>query len=336
METMKTYEEISEQLALQLYCIMQRIRKFELAVVELFARGKMPGFLHTYIGEEAVATGVCANLRIEDKITSTHRGHGHLLAKGGRMDLAMAELYAKKTGYNKGKGGSMHIAEPDLGMLGANAIVGAGLVMVNGAALTAQYLENDNVAVCFFGDGASNEGTFHEGLNLASVWNLPTIFVCENNGYGESTPQRQHQKIKDIATRAVAYDIPAMTVNGDDVGAVYLAAQEAVRRGRSGGGPTLIEAKTHRWRGHHEADFQHYRPKEELQALSSHCPIEYWRQILLQRGLPKETLEMLDAEVEQELKEAIEFAEKSPPPDPADARTDIFTPFVEEMSLCQK
>jgi TPP-dependent pyruvate/acetoin dehydrogenase alpha subunit len=333
---MNTYQGISEPLALRLYYIMQRIRKFELAVIELFARGKMPGFLHTYVGEEAVAAGVCANLRVEDKITSTHRGHGHLLAKGGRMDLAMAELYAKRTGYNKGKGGSMHIAEPDLGMLGANAIVGAGLVMVNGAALSAQYLGTDNIAVCFFGDGASNEGTFHEGLNLASVWNLPTIFVCENNGYGESTPQRQHQKIKDIAIRAVSYDIPAIMVNGDDVGAVYLAAQEAVQRGRSGGGPTLIEAKTHRWRGHHEADTQHYRPKEELQALPGHCPIEYWRNLLVQRGISQAILEQLYAEVEQELEQAIDFAEKSPPPDPAEARSDIFTPFEEELSLCQK
>lgn len=333
---MNMYKEITDNVALQLYKTMQRVRKFELAVIELFARGKIPGFLHTYVGEEAVATGVCANLRVEDKITSTHRGHGHLLAKGGRMDLAMAELYAKKTGYNKGKGGSMHIAEPDLGMMGANAIVGAGLVMVNGAALTAQYLGSDNVAVCFFGDGASNEGTFHEALNLASVWNLPSIFVCENNGYGESTPQRQHQRIKDIAIRGISYDIPFAIVNGDDVGAVYLETMKAVERGRRGDGPTLLEMKTHRWRGHHEADTQHYRPKEELDDLPSHCPIIYWQGILLQRGIPLETLQQLEADVEKELSQAIEFAEKSSPPDPVEARTDIFAIFDEEMDLCQK
>jgi pyruvate dehydrogenase E1 component alpha subunit len=330
------YPDISNELALQLYHNMQRIRKFELAVSELFARGKMPGFLHTYVGEEAVAVGVCANLRVEDKITSTHRGHGHLLAKGGRMDLAMAELYAKRTGYNKAKGGSMHIAEPDLGMMGANAIVGAGLVMINGAALTAQYLRTDYVAVCFFGDGASNEGTFHEALNLASVWNLPSIFVCENNGYGESTPQRQHQKIKDISIRAISYDIPFAIVNGDDVGAVYLETKKAVERARRGDGPTLLEMKTHRWHGHHEADTQQYRPKEELEDLPNHCPIKYWQGILLQRDITQEILQQLEAEVEKELSQAIEFAEKSPPPDPIEARADIFTPFDEEMSLCQR
>ena len=176
------YEEIPDDIAVNFYGTMVRIREFELAVADLFARGMIPGFMHTYVGEEAVATGVCANLRIEDKITSTHRGHGHLIAKGGQFDLMMAELFSKGTGYNKGKGGSMHIAEPDLGHLGANAIVGAGLALINGASLTAQYLGTDHVGVCFFGDGASNEGIFHESLNLASVWNLPTIFVCENNG----------------------------------------------------------------------------------------------------------------------------------------------------------
>jgi len=190
-------EDVSNDVALQLYETMQRIRSFETAVIELFARGKIPGFLHTYVGEEAIAAGVCANLRPDDKIISTHRGHGHLIAKGGRLDLMMAELFGKRTGYCKGKGGSMHIAEPDLGMLGANAIVGAGTAIINGAALTAQYLGKDEVAVAFFGDGASNTGSFHEAMNMAAVWNLPTIFVCENNAYAESTPQTYHQKIKD-------------------------------------------------------------------------------------------------------------------------------------------
>lgn len=326
------YEEISKDVALDLYTTMEKIRKFEQAVAELYAKGRIPGFLHTYVGEEAVAAGVCANLRLEDKIISTHRGHGHLIAKGGRLDLMMAELYSKGTGYNKGKGGSMHIAEPDLGSLGANAIVGAGIAIINGAALTAQYLGTDDVAVSFFGDGASNEGVFHEALNLASVWNLPSIFVCENNGYGESTPQHQHQKIKDIAVRAAAYDIPAAVVDGDDAGAVFMATKEAVERARRGNGPTLLECKTHRWRGHHEADTQHYRPKDELEHIEQQqfCPIKRWRGVLLKRGVSAETLDEIEAGVKREVEEAINFAEESPMPDKAEAFTDILTPVGEE------
>jgi pyruvate dehydrogenase E1 component alpha subunit len=321
--------DISKDTALQLYTTMRRIRSFELAVVELFARGKIPGFLHTYVGEEAVAAGVCTALRPDDYIISTHRGHGHLIAKGGRLDLMMAELFGRSTGYCKGKGGSMHIAEPDLGMLGANAIVGAGTVIINGAALTAQYLGTDRVAVAFFGDGASNTGAFHEGLNLASVWNLPTIFVCENNGYAESTPQWQHQKITDVARRAAAYDIPATTVDGNDVGAVFRAAIEAVARARAGGGPTLLEAKTYRWRGHYEGDPQMYRTREEIEAWEKKCPIERWRVALLERGVAAAALDEIDERIRQELDQAVAFAEQSPLPNPADARSDIFTPVSE-------
>jgi pyruvate dehydrogenase E1 component alpha subunit len=317
---------LAGDVALQLYETMQRIRSFELAVVELFARGKIPGFLHTYVGEEAVAAGVCAALRPDDKIISTHRGHGHLIAKGGRLDLMMAELFGKRTGYCKGKGGSMHIAEPDLGMLGANAIVGAGIAIINGAALTAQYLGTDQVAVAFFGDGASNTGNFHEALNMASVWNLPSIFVCENNGYAESTPRTRHQKINDIAARAVAYDMPSVSVDGNDVGAVHLAAQEAVGRARAGGGPTLIEAKTYRMRGHYEGDPQIYRTKEEVEAWEQKDPLERWRKTLIASGVPAASLAEVDARIAQELQEAVAFAEESPLPDPAEARSDIFTP----------
>ncbi len=320
---------ISIEIALQLYETMQRIRQFELTVVDLFARGKIPGFLHTYVGEEAVAAGVCAALRPDDYIISTHRGHGHLIAKGGRFDLMMAELFGRCTGYCKGKGGSMHIAEPDLGMLGANAIVGAGIAIINGAALTAQYLGLDRVAVAFFGDGASNTGAFHEALNLASVWNLPSIFVCENNGYAESTPQRQHQKIKDIVVRAVAYDIPSVIVDGNDVGAVYLAAQEAIARARSGGGPTLIEAKTYRWRGHYEGDPQMYRSKAEIEAWEQKCPIARWRNALISSGIPAAQLDAIDQCIHEDLEHAVAFAEQSPFPDPAEARADIFTSVSE-------
>jgi TPP-dependent pyruvate/acetoin dehydrogenase alpha subunit len=315
---------------LQLYEMMKRIRSFEMAVIELFARGKIPGFLHTYVGEEAVAAGVCTALRPDDKIISTHRGHGHLIAKGGRLDLMMAELFGKRTGYCKGKGGSMHIAEPDLGMLGANAIVGAGIAIINGAALTAQYLGTDQVAVAFFGDGASNTGVFHEALNMASVWNLPSVFVCENNAYAESTPQSWHQKIEDVAVRAVAYDMPSATVDGNDAGAVYLAAKEAVARARAGGGPTLIEAKTYRIRGHYEGDPEIYRSKEEVEGWKKKCPVERWRKALLDMGIPTESIVEIDARIDQELKEAIAFAEESPLPDLAEARSDIFTPLAAE------
>ena len=325
------HEKLPKDLALQLYDTMQRIRSFETAVIELFARGKIPGFLHTYVGEEAVAAGVCANLRPDDWIISTHRGHGHLIAKGGQLDLMMAELFGKRTGYCKGKGGSMHIAEPDLGMLGANAIVGAGIGIINGAALTAQYLDTDQVAVAFFGDGASNTGVFHEALNMASVWNLPSIFVCENNAYAESTPQSWHQKIEDVAVRAMAYDMPSAMVDGNDAGAVYLAAKEAVARARAGEGPTLIEAKTYRIRGHYEGDPQIYRTKEEVEAWGEKDPIDRWRKLLLDRGVPAEDIEEINARIDQELKAAVVFAEESPLPDPAEARSDIFTPLPAEI-----
>lgn len=325
------YNEISNDIALGLYRTMVRIRKFEQAVSELYARGKIPGFLHTYVGEEAIASGVCANLRLDDKIISTHRGHGHLIAKGGRLDLMMAELFGKGTGYNKGKGGSMHIAEPDLGMLGANAIVGAGAAIINGAAFTAQYLGTDGVAVAFFGDGATNTGTFHEAMNLASVWNLPSIFVCENNGYAESTPRRQHQKIKDIAVRAMAYDMPAVTIDGNDVGAVYLATRHAVERARRGGGPAFIECQTTRWRGHHEADQQQYRPKEEMLAMENRDAIRDWRSILIERGTSADALDAIEQEAAQDLQNAVAFAEAAPLPDPAEAYTDIFTPVGEAL-----
>lgn len=323
--------EIPIDVALSMYGTMVRIRRFEQAVSELYARGKIPGFLHTYIGEEAVAAGVCANLRLEDKIISTHRGHGHLIAKGGRLDLMMAELFGKATGYNKGKGGSMHIAEPDLGMLGANAIVGAGAAIINGAAFTAQYLGNDGVAVAFFGDGATNTGTFHEAMNFAAVWNLPSIFVCENNGYAESTPRRQHQKIQAVAQRAAAYDMPGVTVDGNNVGAVYLATRSAVQRARSGGGPAFIECQTTRWRGHHEADQQHYRPKEEMLTIEDRDAIRDWRNELLARGVSAAQLDEIEQTAAQELENAVAFAEASPLPDPAQAYTDIFTPVSEAL-----
>ena len=238
----------------RMYKTLVRIRKFESRAVDLFAEGQIPGFLHSYLGEEAIATGVCANLRKTDFITSTHRGHGHIIAKGGDTKYMMAELYGRTTGYCKGKGGSMHIADRDLGILGANGIVGAGQDIAVGAGLAIRYRGTDQVAACFFGDGSTNQGTFHEALNLASVWKLPVIFVCENNHFGISMSQSKHQAIQDIADRAASYGFPGIAVDGNDVMAVYEVAKEAVDRARKGQGPTLIECKTWRWRGHFEGN----------------------------------------------------------------------------------
>ena len=234
---------ISKEAMMDMYLRMVRIREFESKAQTLFAEGKIPGFVHLYLGEEAVATGVCECLRDDDYITSTHRGHGHIVAKGGDLKYMMAELFGKATGYCKGKGGSMHIADRDKGILGANGIVGAGHNIAVGAGLSASYRGTDQVCVCFFGDGATNQSTFHEGLNMAAIWNLPVIFVCENNNYGISMSQARHQAIKDVADRAAAYGMPGIAVDGNDVMAVYEAASEAVARARKGQAPRLSSAR---------------------------------------------------------------------------------------------
>ncbi len=312
--------------ALQIYRTMLRIRAFEEKASELFLAGRLPGFLHAYVGQEAVAAGVCVHLTREDTITSTHRGHGHAVAKGARLDMMMAELFAKKTGYCKGKGGSMHIADLDLGILGANGIVGAGIPIAAGAGLTAKMQGRSAVTVAFFGDGGSNTGAFHEGLNLAAVWNLPVLFVCENNQYAESTPREVHQKVKDIATRAMAYDIPGVVVDGMDATAVFAAAGEAIRRAREGGGPTLIEAKTYRFMGHYVGDTgAAYRDQAEVGRWKQRDPIPLFRRVLLEeRRVPAADLARIEAEVQREIAEAVTFAEQSPEPDLEDALRDIF------------
>lgn len=312
--------------ALTIYRSMLRIRAFEEKASELFLAGRLPGFLHTYIGQEAVAAGVSVHLTKEDAITSTHRGHGHAVAKGARLDLMMAELFARKTGYCKGKGGSMHIADLDLGILGANGIVGAGIPIAAGAALSARLQGRPTVTVAFFGDGASNTGAFHEGLNLAAVWNLPVVFVCENNQYAESTPREVHQKVKDIASRAVAYEMPGVVVDGMDALAVFAAAGEAVRRAREGGGPTLLEAKTYRFMGHYVGDpGTSYREAAEVERWKQRDPIRLFRHLLVEaRRVPAATLAAIEAEVAREIAEAVTFAEQSPEPDPEDALRDIF------------
>ncbi len=310
----------------KLYHTMVRIRLFEQRIMELFQQGRLPGFLHVSIGQEAVPTGVCAHLRSNDYISSTHRGHGDVIAKGARLDRMMAELYGKKTGYCKGKGGSMHIADLELGILGANGIVGAGIPIATGTALAFKMRRTDQVAVCFFGDGGANTGAFHEGLNLASVWNLPVVFVCQNNQYAESTPQRVHQKIKDIAVRAMAYDIPGETVDGMDVLEVYRVAGDAVARARAGGGPTLVECKTYRFYGHYVGDpGTAYRRPEEVEEWKQRDPIATFARRLLAEGVTTAAeLKAIEEAVQQELEAAIRFAETSPEPDLEDALQDIY------------
>ncbi|MCX6043180.1 MAG: thiamine pyrophosphate-dependent dehydrogenase E1 component subunit alpha [Caldilinea sp.] len=308
---------------LDLYTRILRIRRFEEQVGTLFAQGQLPGFVHLYIGEEAVGAGICALLRDDDYIVSTHRGHGHVLAKGGDMQRMMAELFGKRTGYCKGKGGSMHIADFSIGMLGACGIVGGGIPIAVGAGLSAKTRGTDQVAVSFFGDGASNEGSFHESLNLASALTLPVLFVCENNQYGEFTPSIKAMNIRDIALRAQSYGIPGVIVDGTDALAVYDVAQEAVARARRGEGPTLIEAKTHRRGGHAEGEEaflggQQYRLADELAAARHNDPLLKLHTFIAESGLILlETLETLDHEITQAVTEAVAFARASEAPDEA-------------------
>lgn len=320
---------IDTEKLLWMYTNMLKIRRFEEKVAELFAAGKIPGFVHLYIGEEAVATGVCAHLRKDDYITSTHRGHGHLISKGGDLKLMMAELFGKRTGYCKGKGGSMHIADLDLGILGANGIVGGGPPIATGAALAARYKGTDQVAVCFLGDGASNQGTFHEGVNLASIWKLPVIFVVENNMYGISLPQTRSMRVQDIADRARAYDIPGFVVDGNDVIAVYEAAGEAIQRARAGEGPALIECKTYRYRGHFEGDPMIYRTREEEEMWKAKDPIPRFEAKLMEMGVLTEAqAREINERILAEVEEAVRFAEESPWPAPEEVLEDVYTVAV--------
>lgn len=316
----------------RMYKTLVRIRKFESKAVDLFAEGQIPGFLHSYLGEEAIATGVCANLRKTDFITSTHRGHGHIIAKGGDTKYMMAELYGRTTGYCKGKGGSMHIADRDLGILGANGIVGAGQDIAVGAGLAIRYRGTDQVAACFFGDGSTNQGTFHEALNLASVWKLPVIFVCENNHFGISMSQSKHQAIQDIADRAASYGFPGIAVDGNDVMAVYEVAKEAVDRARKGQGPTLIECKTWRWRGHFEGDPGTYKDLKEQEAWMDKEPVGRYRTFLEENGvMTSDETSAIDTMIDDEIDAAIAFASESPLPKPEDVVKDVYTDIVEEV-----
>jgi pyruvate dehydrogenase E1 component alpha subunit len=304
---------LKKETLLELYTTMQKIRLFEDRIVDLYARGSIPGLAHLYIGEEAVAAGVCAALREDDYITSTHRGHGHVIAKGAELGPMMAELYGKTNGFCKGKGGSMHIADMEVGILGANGIAGGGLPIAVGAGWSAKWRGTDQVTACFFGDGSSNNGTFHESLNLASLHKLPVIFVCENNQYGISVCQTKHQPITDIATRATSYDMPGALVDGNDVLQIYHSASKAAKRARAGEGPTLMECKTYRWRGHHEGDPNlgaRYRSKDEIDTWMEKCPIaKFARKLIKDKVVTRKKLDTIDKTIQHEIDEAIAFAQ---------------------------
>jgi pyruvate dehydrogenase E1 component alpha subunit len=316
---------LEKEKLLELYQKMFEIRRFEEKAYELFGQNLIPGTIHLYIGEEAVAVGVCANLRADDYITSTHRGHGHCLAKGARLDKTMAEVFGKKTGYCKGKGGTMHIADFSVGMLGATAVVGAGLPIATGAGLSIKLRNTDQVVACFFGDGASNQGTFHEAINMAAIWALPVIFVCENNLYAMSTHQTRAMGIENIADRAAAYGICGVTVDGNDVLTVYNTAQEAIERAREGKGPTLLECKTYRQKGHSKFDPGVYRPKEEVEEWMRRDPIlRFRRQLLETEIITKDDISQVEQDVNEAIAEAVKFAVESPFPKPEEALEDVY------------
>jgi pyruvate dehydrogenase E1 component alpha subunit len=317
--------DLQREKLVEMYQKMVEIRLFEEKVFELYGQNLVPGTIHLYAGEEAVAVGVCSALRKDDYITSTHRGHGHCIAKGADLKRTMAEILGKKSGYCKGKGGSMHIADFNIGMLGATAVVGAGLPIAVGAGLSARLRRTDQVVVCFFGEGASNQGTFHESINIASTWKLPVIFVCENNLYAMGTRQSRVMNIENIADRATAYGIPGVTVDGNDILAVYKAAHNAVERARKGEGPTLIECKTYRQKGHSRVDPAKYRPKEEVAEWLRRDPIKLFKEHLAQKhALTESELQQIEEKTTVKIEEAVKFAIESPYPAPEEALEDIY------------
>lgn len=317
--------------SLEKYRRMQRIRQFEDLAESIHAAGEIPGALHTYAGQEASGVGACMALADGDYMVGTHRSHGHPIAKGAKLRPLMAELLGKATGVCKGKGGSMHMSDFSVGSLGETSIVGSGVPVAAGAALGSKLLGNGRVALCFFGDGATNEGAFHEGMNLAAVWRLPTVFVCENNGYAVSTPAHATVPVKDIAERAKAYNMPAIIVDGQDVDAVEAAVSEAVERARTGGGPTLVETKTYRYADHavnmgrilldRGAEVDEWRKRD---------PLTLHRAALLAAGVAAATLDTIEQEVAAEVADAIEFARSSPYPTQEEAFDDV---FVERLPI---
>ena len=316
------------ELAEKVIGAMWRIRLFEEAVDELFARGLMHGTMHLSIGQEASATGVCLALQQGDHLTSTHRGHGHCIAAGADLNRMMAELLAKETGYCRGRGGSMHIADVSTGNLGANGIVGGGIPIAAGAALGLRMQGKDAVVVSFFGDGATNEGAFHEGVNLAAVWDLPVVFVCENNKYGMSMSTEFSTKLGSLADRAAGYGIPGVSVDGNDVQAVFDVATEAVERARSGGGPTLIEAVTYRWKGHSKSDKNLYRTREEIEEWREKDPIAAFLATVTAAGtLDEARLAQIAQEARDAVRESVRTGNAAPPSRADELLSAVYAPL---------
>lgn len=309
---------------------MLLIRTFEETIGQLFYQGEIPGFIHLSIGQEATAVGACAALRETDYMGTTHRGHGHMIARGVDLNRMMAELFGRVDGFCRGKGGSMHVFHKERGILGANAIVGAGIPIMTGAALSAQLEGKGRVALCFLGDGATNQGAFHEALNLAGVWKLPIVYVIENNQYGEFTPVAEATAVTRLAQRATSYNMPGVTVDGNDVEAVFQAAQEAVERARQGGGATLLECETYRWQGHFHGEeallgSKSYRSQEEVQAWKRRCPIARYREQLLRHHLVTESdVEEMAQLAQEKVEEAVEFARRCPWPPGEHALEDVY------------
>ena len=315
----------SKDFLLNLYKTMVRIRNFELMAEKLFLEGELLGFIHLYIGEESIATGVITNLRKDDFITSTHRGHGHMIAKGADVNRMMAELYGRTTGYCKGKGGSMHIADFSIGVLGANGVVGGSLPIAVGAGLGIKMKKTDQIAVAFFGDGASNTGAFHESLNFASIYKLPIIFVVENNKFASTVRTKDTTSVENISDRAVGYGMPGTTIDGNDVISVYETAKEIIKRARESGGPCLLEVKTYRIKGHFVGDPELYRDKKEVEEFWLSEPIKKFEKRLMEEKLLNELeKKKIWEDAQKEIKEAVKFAKESPMPSGEDALTDLF------------
>lgn len=316
--------KVSKSDKLNLYRKMVLIRRTEEKLRDLFAQGAIPGFIHLSIGQEGVAAGVCSNLTAEDVIASTHRGHGHAIAKGIDLKRFMAEIFGRATGCCEGRGGSMHMADRETGILGSNGIVGAGLPIATGAAFACRYRGTDRVVAAFFGEGATGTGAFHEALNLASLWELPILYCCETNGWAEFTPTSIHVKTTDVVMRASAYGMEGRIVNGDDVMEVYQAAAESIGKIRKNGGPIFLEFKTHRWEGHFAGDPQKYRFKEDVAEARRHCPIERLKADLLNGASKNGVVEEIEKDVEREIDEAVRYAQNSPLPGPEDLAKHVY------------
>jgi len=314
----------SKKKLIQMYEKMVLIRKVEERLMEVFSKGDIPGFIHVCIGQEATPVAVCSWLNDSDYMANTHRGHGHALAKGIDLNLFMAELFGRKNGFCRGRSGSMHLADRKLGILGANGIVGGGIPIATGAAFAASYKKTGQVTVCFFGEGATDEGTFHESLNIASLRKLPIVYVCENNGWAEFTPQSVHMPIRDVAARAGAYDIIGISVP-NRVLDIYQAAGEAVERARSGGGPTLLEVKSARWHGHFVGDAQKYRDQEDVKAAQQEdCIADFEEKLVKEKVLKKTDVAEIENRVRERIEMAVAFAQESMFPDPSELMDDLY------------